>query len=131
MASSLETDAKMESISLIDSSSHRAPHEFTNASQVYGLGSIQEENAVSGHLFEFEVAADADYIGNRCQDSDESTIRGHHRNIYGTLKDGVDSLNPSQGRSRISRVATMMGAWFTSSSLRQHSFYWCIVQARF
>ena len=105
IVSELSSHSTEHFLAPVDSGSHRETHDFTPASSIHGLTSIREEIAISGHLFEFEVSTDADFINNHCEESANSAL---HRNIYGTL-DGVDVSNQFQGRSRISRVATMMG----------------------
>ena len=72
------------------------------------LPSISEEPSNSGHLFEFEICEDAEYIENNFDGSDRAV---QNRHIYGTLDPGIGDDGPyvSQGRSRISRVATMLG----------------------
>jgi hypothetical protein len=79
---------------------------ISSVSSMHTFSSV--ENARAGNLFQLEITKEPDY-----DDSEYDVEAGNEiqrRNIYGTLNHDMTDEGPySQGRSRISRVATMLG----------------------
>jgi hypothetical protein len=66
------------------------------------------ENANTRNLFQLEITKESDY--DESEYNVEAGNEIQRQNIYGTLNNDMTDEGPySQGRSRISRVATMLG----------------------
>ncbi len=85
------------------------------SSSVSSMHTFQSvENSNSRNLFQLEITKEPDY--DEVEYNVEAGNEIQRRNIYGTLNNDMTDEGPyAQGRSRISRVATMLGiAWIQS-----------------